>query len=855
MVDNEKVNSYQDALLDSFGIVAKQIVSELQYDKTILCQIVDDSKKSQGQYTVSDGNTKFIAYAESAEYRKDENVYVTIPNGDFNNEKFITGRKISGSTNIYNYKEPFDQIVDLTGNLNPFKDAVGELIANDEQRIEMKVAEFNLEENSNVVNYTWLGVKADFKSMIKNAMYGSYGLRIELITINSAVEPIIFDSSKFFGNAYNFITFTTQQQLFNIKGKDKIKQIKVYFYQTNNFISNNGEKIMYTKGQKLSNLFVNNIYICAGNDASEITDDVIEVYSLDGNSYNDTTDEKKELNLALRWIYKEQNKIVNVYDTNAIPVGYNIKWYRYSYNHKETTDFAGLFWEKIDNDNQLTYKLSTDLTIKEEKIQVIITRTMLNDEIIYRKSQVLVLSNETMPNVESDFIDFSNSLRIATDDDTDGYYYLYSESGPLISSAEADKKRYLIPEFKTDGAYKAITELNDGDQISWQFPVHNSMMRLYSQDGENDYIIDNDQISTELKPMYKINNQYIQAYSNNQVVCTLIKNGKSYQATKNFVFAPKYNLSSGYTMKIGKANDKQTDFANTNNFLVDRQQDYLIWKVYDELDKEILINNREFEVSLVNNNSAIFEDEQGELKNKLIITTGNIVKLKKFTKKDDLKDENNIYIVKIMDVSSKLTSYFSINLMTNDYFVSGPKEVIYLQNGKINYSQEPYIMYINYPNEEALGATYSLIPPNKGWELNGNNKLLPSNAYIQNVNYAIKITFGVENIILLPILNIQNTSISTSVNNVETSQIDIKDTTGAVKTIENTVFSALQSLGDNKYSGVIIGTYDGRQGIFSFDSTGQLVFEISAQTNGEIKFYDKTLSYYTSGSKNYVVGQ
>ena len=296
MVDNAKVNSYQDALLDSFGIVAKQIVSELQYDKTILCQIVDDSKKSQGQYIVSDGNTKFVAYAEGTEYRKDENVYITIPNGDFNNEKFITGRKISNSANVYNYKEPFDQLVDLTGNLNPFKEVLGELIANDE-RIEYLIAEFDLEDNSNIVNYSWLGVKADFKSMLKNAMYGSYGIRIELITINDSIEPIIFDSSKFFGNPYNFITFTTQQQLFNIKGKDKIKHINIYFYQTNNFISSNGNKIVYEDGQKLSNLFVNNIYICAGNDASEISEDVVEVYSLNGNSYNNT-DTKKELNLA-----------------------------------------------------------------------------------------------------------------------------------------------------------------------------------------------------------------------------------------------------------------------------------------------------------------------------------------------------------------------------------------------------------------------------------------------------------------------------------------------------------------------------------------------------------------------------
>lgn len=828
MIDNDKVTSYQDALLDSFGIIAKQIVSELQYDKTILCQVIDDSKKSQGQYTVSDGSLKFIAYAEGAEYKNKENVYVNIPNGDFNNEKFIVGRKLSSSTNIYNYREPFDQIVDLTGNLNSSNSTLA-LTANG-SKIETEPIIIDVKDY-NIVDYSWLGIKAEFKSLLKTAIFGSYGLRVELITVNKAIEPIIFDSSKFFGNSYNFINYTEQQQLFNIKDKDKIDKIKIYFYQTNNFISSNGEKIAYEDNYELSNLFVNNIYICAGNDQSEISDDIIEVYSKNGKGYNNNN--KPTLNLALRWIHKDQDKIINIYKQSDIPKEYNIKWYRYSYNSDDQSDFAGLFWTKLDNDNELFYDLSTNLTFKEEKIQIIITQSTSNGEIIYKKSPILILSNETIQSAENDFLDFSNSLRIITDDDTNGYYYLYSESGPLISDLEGNKERHLIAQFKNDnGDYENLTQLNSGEVISWQFPINNSMMKLYTRNESNgEYQIDLDQISSELNPMYKINEQYVQTHSNNQVVCTLVKNGKNYQATKNFAFAPKYTLTSGKTMKIFKSNDdKQWE---NNYFYIDVENNQVSWEIYDEMGNIVPLNGQTFEISLVNSQDTIFVVDNGQHVHNYI-TNNNYILLKRFG--DDDLDKS--YIIKIVDMSNNLTAYFPIVINLNDnYYVSGPNEVFYLQDGKINYSQDKYKLY-NKNNEEILeNITYNIIPEDRGWSIN-NNKLLPSNIYIQNQNYAIQVSINGQKIITYPILNIQNTNASTSLNNIETSQITINE-----NKIENALFSTFSTDGNGLYSGLMIGTYNGSQGIFGFEA-GKLVLEISA--NGRIKIDNKEL--YVDGS-------
>jgi hypothetical protein len=59
-------------------------LNNITYDKTIICTIVDTSKKDEGYYTVvTEENVKFDAISESNQYRIDDQVYVTIPQGDY----------------------------------------------------------------------------------------------------------------------------------------------------------------------------------------------------------------------------------------------------------------------------------------------------------------------------------------------------------------------------------------------------------------------------------------------------------------------------------------------------------------------------------------------------------------------------------------------------------------------------------------------------------------------------------------------------------------------------------------------------------------------------------------------------
>jgi hypothetical protein len=82
-----------------------------------VCTITDASSKTDGAYEVSDGSIIFTAYSSNTGYRKDDVVYVTIPQGNYNNQKMIIGKKTSENEQPFVFTHPFDTIFSMTGNI------------------------------------------------------------------------------------------------------------------------------------------------------------------------------------------------------------------------------------------------------------------------------------------------------------------------------------------------------------------------------------------------------------------------------------------------------------------------------------------------------------------------------------------------------------------------------------------------------------------------------------------------------------------------------------------------------------------------------------------------------------------
>ena len=68
---------YGELFCEAVDTIIQERLSQVSFDKTILCTITDDSLRSQGIYTVSENEkTVFEAYSSDTSYRKNNNVYV-----------------------------------------------------------------------------------------------------------------------------------------------------------------------------------------------------------------------------------------------------------------------------------------------------------------------------------------------------------------------------------------------------------------------------------------------------------------------------------------------------------------------------------------------------------------------------------------------------------------------------------------------------------------------------------------------------------------------------------------------------------------------------------------------------------
>mgnify|MGYP003398466634 CR=1 FL=1 len=60
---------YLESLFTGMDIIIDKRLKELSFDKTIVCTVVYNENKKNGEYRVSDGAIEFIAYSDSNKYQ------------------------------------------------------------------------------------------------------------------------------------------------------------------------------------------------------------------------------------------------------------------------------------------------------------------------------------------------------------------------------------------------------------------------------------------------------------------------------------------------------------------------------------------------------------------------------------------------------------------------------------------------------------------------------------------------------------------------------------------------------------------------------------------------------------------
>lgn len=225
--------------------------------------------------------------------------------------------------------------------------------------------------------FTRLGLQAQFSTWLSeyNTAFGNYGLAVELTfrclelqENNEFTNYIIFDSDSFFGDVYNFETYYTQEDVFDISDfiDFPIVRIKLFAYQRNNFRNVAGDSI-YTEDEVGDeaftvinpNIFIKDPYICLGIDTSEFTSDTATLitncsftyYKGSADAKTDEIQAREKDNLktiALRWVHKDTEKdIIKTVLPGEIPTGYEIRWYRYLLGAPSPDQFAGAHWSRF----------------------------------------------------------------------------------------------------------------------------------------------------------------------------------------------------------------------------------------------------------------------------------------------------------------------------------------------------------------------------------------------------------------------------------------------------------------------------------------------------------------------------
>ena len=756
--------NYTEELFNAIKTISKKEVEALHFDTTVEVTVTDASKAHLGIYTVTNGSIYFTAYSTNT-YKEKDRVLVMIPQGDYDQQKIIIGKKSHGDVDKpINYTEPFSQIIDVTNNLVSENIAEFGMVANGDKRKWENSDTSKLIDISGVLNescliwsarpyssggvdnfkeekgLTRIGLKADFKTLLKqfNTISGNYGLVLCVGFRNpdkqppksglhsTIIQPFVFDSKNFFGNIYNFNAYYTQEAVFDISQYSDLilSDIFLFGYQKSNFKDINVKLIPSENVSE--NIFINNYYICLGNDISEFKGDSLELYSFNETLFNKTNDNSSNSkNIYLRWIHQyETSNVVKALTNNEIAglENYEVRWYKYKLGAPSPDSFMGAHWELItlsEDADKTTYQLDVDTTKEFERIQVAVIKDGVQ---LIARSNILEFTNEKEI-VNNSLVKDINALSIRYDDDRHGNYFVYDSMQNVLNN-EDTIIRQLTAVFAddVDNVYDK-SELQNCESIRWIFPDSNSMIvpldfnqdiiHFSNEDQERtqvddfwiqhingNYIVSKDDlgsaadISKYISIYYKINKNLNFNFGRNTVYLEVIKNGQTYIASITMQFNIAGTSGSGYSLVV--------NWTGQNTFDVNKNGEKLSGYVtlLDPQGYEVELNSdanyeydwynfngttKHLEFSLSNNNNSHFSINKidGLNINELYILE---VKLTNFGDYE-LITRVPVPLTALYDASNPSTQLFKITE------IEGPTSIRYSSEGQVSFNKNCYNIY------------------------------------------------------------------------------------------------------------------------------------------------------------------
>lgn len=510
-------------MFDAIQTLIDGSLQSLNYDETITCTIIDNSNKARGEYVVDDGSSTFIAYSDFTSYANNTSVYVTIPQGNYDNRKIILGRRTSQDSEYYNYVAPTESYVDITNNVLSIKHDSG---GNEEI--------FSILANGDLASkgpiYTWqgsfkgydrIGIKASFKTYLNQfkPISGSYGLYLKVwhqdeITNEEQINNFLFGQNEMYGDVYNFNTFFSQEAVYDISDFGTIKRIDIYLYQLQDFKSKLGngaeiedvyiphEETLIIGGQTSTinledNIFVSDLYLSFGYDLKSFTEDKVINYTLQSMEYSSSnTEEERKRKIQCRWVHKTlDGEIISIYDQYGLDK-YNgeLYWYHYVLNDDIESKYGGKYWQEIDNTrNKFEHnEIVCQTTVQDEHYKAVII-TLSNERINYinnlkAKIQTYDIFARDDEDIQKLLIELDKyQLRVPEQINNDYLRWLNNNSEIVSHEAfEAIKEIISNNAMSQDEKRKRIQEIYNYAKQPYDITIVTAILNKMLADNEND---------------------------------------------------------------------------------------------------------------------------------------------------------------------------------------------------------------------------------------------------------------------------------------------------------------------------------------------------------------------------------
>lgn len=532
------MSDYMESLFQGVEILIDKKLEDLAYDTSLICCITDNSDSKNGKYRVTDGSVSYTVYSEDDSYKIGDYVRIIIPNNDYSQKKFISGKYVLDDNTVpITYVSSTDSVVNISGNLaKPIVDNTYGIVANG--AIKQKTLwGYDFSEDEELENFQTNNIcntiilSADFQTLLSsyNLIEGTYGLLVELFvkpgpTSTGLIRKVIeLNSSDMFGNPYNFSILSTQSKTFTFSVSNGLIQgINIILFQNGDFKDSSKGYIVPLQ-DKPDDILVSNISIGFGSNVVDMEDNIVELYSKQDLSYN----------------YNPHSPATNLKEIGLL-------WYNKSEENKYLGFSDGLYDPDYDELDYLE-RSYVDARLVQQKGKINIPQDKIGLSIAADMYEVSSIVKQIINIANTDLINTFLNLKDEVKD-------VYS---PTINTTNPSEANISISDFVDMNAKYGIQKLGASieEELKKIKDAYNLCLKyIYeNEQGDNKANINNLHLST-LKPLL----QKFEIYSK-----TVVSNLKSYLVTNHYTA---YNgLVDMYETRLARVYNTINSILNTFN--------------------------------------------------------------------------------------------------------------------------------------------------------------------------------------------------------------------------------------------------------------------------------------------------